>query len=321
MDFEIKKLCAHCSMLIPPSKSPAGFNQRHCSNLALLETSSHDCGLCSVFLDQWSLTAVQERLPDANEDNYDQMLLEVRILETQAPGETLVWGFLSVGFFVQDHALIYENEITLTTFASNSNRSYQLKPKASTTSIESRLAEVRSWLGECKDSHPHCNDQIKQLPKRLIDVGQADISPDLVTCTELEGKPARYATLSYYWGASAFTTRKSTLISSAHELPYEELPRIHREAITVARCLGFTYLWIDALCIVQDDNTEWEQEASRMQDIYAGSDLTIAATDSPDGSSGCFLILHLTVQCMPMFSLRRMHLRVKNTLSSSISEI
>lgn len=119
MDFEIKKLCAHCSMLIPPSKSPPGFNQRHCSNLALLETSSHDCGLCSVFLDQWSLTAVQERLPDANEDNYDQIHLEVRILETQASGETLVRGFLSVGFFVQDHALIYENEITLTTFASN----------------------------------------------------------------------------------------------------------------------------------------------------------------------------------------------------------
>ena len=109
-----------------------------------------------------------------------------------------------------------------------------------------------------------------------------------MTCTELEGKPTRYATLSYCWGASAFTTRKSTLISSAQKLPYEELPRTHQEAITVARCLGFKHLWIDALCIVQDDNSEWEQEASRMQDIYAGSDLTIAATDSPDGSSGCF---------------------------------
>lgn len=106
-------------MLIPPSKSPPGFNQRHHSSLALLETSSRECALCSVFLDQWSLRTVQKRLPDVTEDSYDQILLEVRILETQTLGETLVWGFLSVGFFVQGHALIYENEITLTTCASN----------------------------------------------------------------------------------------------------------------------------------------------------------------------------------------------------------
>jgi hypothetical protein len=52
--------------------------------------------------------------------------------------------------------------------------------------------------------------------------------------------------------------------------------------------LGIQFLWMDALCIVQDDYAGWELEASRMKDVYSGSLITIATPDAAGGPGGCF---------------------------------
>jgi Heterokaryon incompatibility protein (HET) len=67
-----------------------------------------------------------------------------------------------------------------------------------------------------------------------------------------------------------------------------QLPRTFAEAIEVCQQLGLSYIWIDALCIIQDSEDDWAQEAARMRDIYSNSCLTIAATASTDGSGGLF---------------------------------
>ena len=46
------------------------------------------------------------------------------------------------------------------------------------------------------------------------------------------------------------------------------------------------YLWIDPLCIVQDDTEGWKAQAAQMCNIYSGAYLTIAATSSGDGDNG-----------------------------------
>ncbi|KAH7038284.1 uncharacterized protein B0I36DRAFT_359869 [Microdochium trichocladiopsis] len=48
------------------------------------------------------------------------------------------------------------------------------------------------------------------------------------------------------------------------------------------------YIWIDSLCIIQDDREEWRVEATRMKDVYASAWLTIAASSASDSSEGCF---------------------------------
>jgi hypothetical protein len=73
------------------------------------------------------------------------------------------------------------------------------------------------------------------------------------------------------------------------ELPWDLAPATFRDAINIARVLGIEYIWVDALCIVQDDPIEWQKEASKMESIYSGSSLTIAATDATNSSGGCFL--------------------------------
>lgn len=71
-------------------------------------------------------------------------------------------------------------------------------------------------------------------------------------------------------------------------IPWFELPKTFQEAIALTRKLGVRYLWIDSLCIIQDDHHGWEVESAKMATIYSLSYLTIAATHAADSQQGCF---------------------------------
>src|SRR5262245_51062482 len=70
------------------------------------------------------------------------------------------------------------------------------------------------------------------------------------------------------------------------------MPLTLRDAVIATRKLGVRYLWIDALCIVQDDLYEWEQEAPEMGRIYQNSFCTLAAPGSDSSANGLFLSRH-----------------------------
>jgi hypothetical protein len=61
-----------------------------------------------------------------------------------------------------------------------------------------------------------------------------------------------------------------------------------RDAVVITRSIGIRYLWIDALCIIQDDYEDWAREALMMAQVYTRSFITIAASSSADGDGGCF---------------------------------
>ena len=69
--------------------------------------------------------------------------------------------------------------------------------------------------------------------------------------------------------------------------PFSDLPQKFRDAVAIARWMNVRYLWVDALCIVQDDIEDWRLQSSIMGDIYAGALCNIAAT-SADPKKGCF---------------------------------
>jgi hypothetical protein len=149
---------------------------------------------------------------------------------------------------------------------------------------------VRKWLRVCQDTHPMCSQDSssRQLPTRLIDVGTSDM--DLKLClTESLPRDTQYLTLSHCWGGKVFTmlTRNNFREFLSHILA-GDLSKTFKDAIVATRSLGFKYLWIDSLCIIQGDEPDWQRESSRMGAVYTNSALNTAAAAAPNGDFGCF---------------------------------
>jgi hypothetical protein len=69
-------------------------------------------------------------------------------------------------------------------------------------------------------------------------------------------------------------------------IPIDELSTNFRHAVEVTRALGYQYLWIDSLCIVQDDPHDWAVESAKMAEVYSRAALTIAAANSASADEG-----------------------------------
>ena len=98
-----------------------------------------------------------------------------------------------------------------------------------------------------------------------------------------------YATLSHCWGSvNVIRTTKETLAQRMRGIDWESLPRTFQDAITIVRALQIWFIWIDSLCIIQDDDLDWKIESARMATIYSNSYINIAATGASDSRGGCF---------------------------------
>jgi hypothetical protein len=152
------------------------------------------------------------------------------------------------------------------------------------------LEKVRKWIEICDSQHPRCaSHALSKLPTRVLDVGNRG-NKTLVKLYETEEDSGRYITLSHCWGNTQIvTTTKATLTQLKSEVQWSQLSRNFQDAITITRELGIRYIWIDSLCIIQDDRNDWKRESARMAEIYSNSYLNLAATGSADGGGGCFL--------------------------------
>ncbi|KAK0638553.1 heterokaryon incompatibility protein-domain-containing protein [Cercophora newfieldiana] len=165
------------------------------------------------------------------------------------------------------------------------------------------LARVKEWLADCLARHPHgtstysptatCSahaDPNAQLPSRvlLLPPDNANMAFLVETGGTMKG---RYTALSYRWGEAqrtAWKTEAATLESAKRGISVSGLPKTMQDAIAVTKYLGIQYLWIDALCIVQDSPDDWALESGRMGAIYRDATLVISATDSTDCHGGLF---------------------------------
>jgi hypothetical protein len=105
----------------------------------------------------------------------------------------------------------------------------------------------------------------------------------------------RYTALSYCWGRDSsgndILTTKTTPNNLEDRkkslwLEGEIMHKTFTDAIAITRGLGIRYLWIDALCVVQGDDGDFESEAGKMADYYRDATITLAATDSVDCEGG-----------------------------------
>ncbi|TVY84431.1 hypothetical protein LSUE1_G002663 [Lachnellula suecica] len=161
------------------------------------------------------------------------------------------------------------------------------------TGSRETLKLAASWIKQCNDSHKKClhlKPANMCLPTRLIDVGTADgkVMPHL-WIPEKTTVAIPYMTLSYRWGMSpkVLLTRTS-LPELCKQIPVDLLPQSNQDAIHITRSLGIRYLWIDALCIIQDREEDFHLELAKMRNIYKNSYCTISASQGETGERGCF---------------------------------
>lgn len=130
-----------------------------------------------------------------------------------------------------------------------------------------------------------------ELPTLVLDVGP-DADGATVRVVETKGKRDRYVALSHCWGPPTkkpLCTTKDTFVQHLAGIPVSSLPKTFRDAVAITKLLNIRYLWIDSLCIVQDDKISWASEAPRMGRLYSKAYLVIAASGARDPSEGCFV--------------------------------
>jgi hypothetical protein len=161
------------------------------------------------------------------------------------------------------------------------------------------LETIRLWKSECERSHTNCRIQLegknnanhKRLPTRLIDVGSDDViyPPCLVLSSALPTPDTSYITLSHCWGTTPRLTSSTTIANLSDRLQaLPELPLSFQQAIMLARYLNIRYLWIDSICIVQDDLEDLRTEFSTMSSVYGNATCNILASSSKNSAEGCY---------------------------------
>jgi hypothetical protein len=194
--------------------------------------------------------------------------------------------------------------------------SIPLEDDASNTSSPASFFFIKACMESCEANHKcmsqvilqndapdmesvsttNKNENSSQWPSRLIHVRafkEDETTKDNldVRLVEVKEHCPRYACLSHCWGGKLGDDQKtteSTLAGRMGRMSFEKLPRTFQDAINITRNLGLSYLWIDALCIVQDSLPDWQKESLRMGAIYSNSYITIAASSSSDSTGGCF---------------------------------
>jgi hypothetical protein len=129
------------------------------------------------------------------------------------------------------------------------------------------------------------------MPSRLLEIrnfhaGEYHIR---LICCQDQSVIRPYTTLSYSWGTGAngpSRTTKDNFREHMCGISWSKLTKTVQDAIYVTHALDLKFLWVDSLCIIQDNPKDWENEAAKMSDIFAGSELTIAAVDAIDSCGG-----------------------------------
>ncbi|KAI1388522.1 heterokaryon incompatibility protein-domain-containing protein [Hypoxylon trugodes] len=166
------------------------------------------------------------------------------------------------------------------------------RPLPDSHQSDSTFEFIQATIQNCQATHSGCprNDDVV-LPTFIVDVQTAQ-EPFLV---QNDGtQRGSYIALSYCWGPASVQEltwlTKARLPSYLKCISLASLPQTLQDAVSVTHRLGIQYLWIDSMCIPQDDEEIRQQQLRVMADIYTQSFATIQAS-IPHSASDGFLAL------------------------------
>jgi hypothetical protein len=155
------------------------------------------------------------------------------------------------------------------------------------------IAWMRKHLELCDTLHYGGLTSTSQ-PTRLLDLGDDGINKDfrLIDTTHGQAKQDfKYAALSYCWGPEEHAKNQLKTLTSNIQLhrnliKFSTATPVVQDAVTTARALSMRYLWIDALCITQDDGADWAKESGKMGTTYTNAYVTFCTLTSTSCMEG-----------------------------------
>ena len=145
---------------------------------------------------------------------------------------------------------------------------------------------IRDWCHCCVKHHLTCPKITEtSLPTRCLYIPAGEET--LIRLCDTRRIKNQYVALSHCWGDKLqITTTSATLSSRMNSISFDELPRTFQDAVTITKALGFQFLWIDALCIIQGLDGDWAKEGSKMSTVYGNATLVISAASARSGYDG-----------------------------------
>ena len=147
------------------------------------------------------------------------------------------------------------------------------------------ISLIKSWIQSCSVQHKRCRFPALEVSKeeniRLIDVQDYTV----ISATTA----AKYVALSYVWGPATtplLTRDNISQCSSLRGLKELIIPRTISDAIHLATFIGMRYIWVDSLCIIQDDDKDKQQQLPIMASIYSSAELVVVAAAGNDANAG-----------------------------------
>ncbi|KAF5020050.1 hypothetical protein F66182_7931 [Fusarium sp. NRRL 66182] len=152
---------------------------------------------------------------------------------------------------------------------------------------------IKAQLELCTE-HCHTQTQKTFVPDRLIRIGKDADDLRLILTKDASSShfnPPRYAALTYCWGPpphadKQLKTTESNLGDHLEAIPPDRLPRVVGDAVSATRALGIKYLWVDAICILQDVAWDWDYQCTQMVNIYSNAYVTICSASSSNCEEG-----------------------------------
>jgi hypothetical protein len=135
------------------------------------------------------------------------------------------------------------------------------------------LIQAASWMRTCLQSHSRCKESFGHngsnvLPTRLLCVDGNHLRIRMAYEISSTSTP-EYMTVSHRWRLRNMPKLlRSNIAAFKRSIDVLALPQTFQDAIVFARRLSIPYVWIDALCIVQDDEEDKGPEIAKMDHIY-----------------------------------------------------
>ena len=220
-------------------------------------------------------------------------------IHIQKSGENLLdhqsWALRLLPAICHSKPSRFESTIKTTIFPKIHPRCHQDGQKAirlalpvlpDTTNDQRCLTQASAWFKECLENHTRCNQFLgvhttETLPSRLLAVGSE--TAKLVATEHLQNpKVPLYMTVSHKWQRRMPKLLQCNIEDMKQGVSIFELPQTFQDTFQLAMALQIRYIWIDALCILQDDDVDKASEILKMSHIYRHAILNVGAVAAAD---------------------------------------